>query len=657
MSMLEKLDDLVPAALYELRVPGTPACLRDEKEPRAALRFTSVLLKRCVQGAAPWVLVRQLRLSSRLRARRRRCSLVAVPDSNAALVVTDEAGPPGCRVQFWSDQDSGDGGAGSIPRPTHWAPGADAEFVAFSADARWVAVGGPHGAVHLFDGGRRSLAASWAPTDEAARGSSTSSSRAVVVGVGIYATAETSSPDSLSVLICLHHAELMCVRFTVLAAEDGGEARPPARPVGLKKSLSVRHQHGFITAANFDPSSSTLALSGGAKDATGLTGAAVVISVWSISGEAGGDSFRIELQSVVHLDAGGGTNYLPVTLQACANNAWTDELCDIAVAEHAPPPPFVHKIAIAPHGVRGVRLAALTTNGQVLLVRDAAALSTTSAATATAAAPPTDPAPLVPLDLAPHLGFGADTVVDIGWFSRERLLVLAADGRGVVLIVSPSLDASSGTCGSVLVHDDAHAIACACDGRLWVCSVDSGAGGAQLSLFRRRDPSALMMQALRADRVDDALRIAVEVRLDSDPILKAYWNQTRGKAVGTAIVAAVLPHVRDNAWVVRQTMQRVGDSFQASHELLTAGLEAANKQRQALESHLTMTDGCRSGRGRTVVKVVGDVGETAASNPEYTWSQTADEVTLEMPVRSQTERRGFVCAMCRTQRWLRSRAR
>jgi hypothetical protein len=34
------------------------------------------------------------------------------------------------------------------------------------------------------------------------------------------------------------------------------------------------------------------------------------------------------------------------------------------------------------------------------------------------------------------------------------------------------------------------------------------------------------------------------------------------------------------------------------------------------------------------VKVVGDGGETAASNPEYTWSQTADEVTFEMPVLS-----------------------
>ena len=54
--------------------------------------------------------------------------------------------------------------------------------------------------------------------------------------------------------------------------------------------------------------------------------------------------------------------------------------------------------------------------------------------------------------------------------------------------------------------------------------------------------------------------------------------------------------------------------------------------------------GCRLGRGGTVVKVVGDDGERAASNPKYTWSQTADEVTFEMPVRSQTER-GFVCAV------------
>ena len=34
------------------------------------------------------------------------------------------------------------------------------------------------------------------------------------------------------------------------------------------------------------------------------------------------------------------------------------------------------------------------------------------------------------------------------------------------------------------------------------------------------------------------------------------------------------------------------------------------------------------------VKVAGDGGGTAASNPEYTWSQTADEVTFEMPVLS-----------------------
>jgi hypothetical protein len=44
------------------------------------------------------------------------------------------------------------------------------------------------------------------------------------------------------------------------------------------------------------------------------------------------------------------------------------------------------------------------------------------------------------------------------------------------------------------------------------------------------------------------------------------------------------------------------------------------------------------------------VEKIAASNPEYTWYQTADEVTFEMPVRLQTEPRGFVCAVCRTQR-------
>ena len=58
-------------------------------------------------------------------------------------------------------------------------------------------------------------------------------------------------------------------------------------------------------------------------------------------------------------------------------------------------------------------------------------------------------------------------------------------------------------------------------------------------------------------------------------------------------------------------------------------------------------DGCES-RGSLDVKLIGgDDGETAASNPNYTkylWWQTADEVTLEMPVRTQTERRGFECA-------------
>ena len=43
--------------------------------------------------------------------------------------------------------------------------------------------------------------------------------------------------------------------------------------------------------------------------------------------------------------------------------------------------------------------------------------------------------------------------------------------------------------------------------------------------------------------------------------------------------------------------------------------------------------------------------EKTAANPEYTWSQTADEVTFEMPVRALTnEHCGFVCAVCRTQR-------
>ena len=43
--------------------------------------------------------------------------------------------------------------------------------------------------------------------------------------------------------------------------------------------------------------------------------------------------------------------------------------------------------------------------------------------------------------------------------------------------------------------------------------------------------------------------------------------------------------------------------------------------------------------------------EKTAANPEYTWSQTAeDEVTFEMPVRALTnEHCGFVCAMCRTK--------
>ena len=49
--------------------------------------------------------------------------------------------------------------------------------------------------------------------------------------------------------------------------------------------------------------------------------------------------------------------------------------------------------------------------------------------------------------------------------------------------------------------------------------------------------------------------------------------------------------------------------------------------------------------------------KVAKINPEYTWSQTSDEVTLEMPVRSQTEHRlGFVCTVCLTQRWWGSRA-
>ena len=37
--------------------------------------------------------------------------------------------------------------------------------------------------------------------------------------------------------------------------------------------------------------------------------------------------------------------------------------------------------------------------------------------------------------------------------------------------------------------------------------------------------------------------------------------------------------------------------------------------------------------------------ENTAANPTYTWSQTADEVVFEMPVRLQTERRGL-CAPC-----------
>ena len=67
--------------------------------------------------------------------------------------------------------------------------------------------------------------------------------------------------------------------------------------------------------------------------------------------------------------------------------------------------------------------------------------------------------------------------------------------------------------------------------------------------------------------------------------------------------------------------------------------------------HLSMTDGCRSDRGLTIANVVGSSGETVASNPAYTWSQTVDEVTFVMPVRLQMERRGFARAACRTQGW------
>ena len=50
-----------------------------------------------------------------------------------------------------------------------------------------------------------------------------------------------------------------------------------------------------------------------------------------------------------------------------------------------------------------------------------------------------------------------------------------------------------------------------------------------------------------------------------------------------------------------------------------------------------MADGFRSDRGSIVEKVFGDDEDTAATKTEYTWSQTADTVTLEMPVRSLTK--------------------
>ena len=41
-----------------------------------------------------------------------------------------------------------------------------------------------------------------------------------------------------------------------------------------------------------------------------------------------------------------------------------------------------------------------------------------------------------------------------------------------------------------------------------------------------------------------------------------------------------------------------------------------------------------------------NVEKTATNDPEYTWSQTADEVMFKMPVRLQTERLVFVCVSC-----------
>ena len=120
------------------------------------------------------------------------------------------------------------------------------------------------------------------------------------------------------------------------------------------------------------------------------------------------------------------------------------------------------------------------------------------------------------------------------------------------------------------------------------------------------------------------------------PLFARAWRAQRGDCDDFEEV--------DDALAASATAARAEEDFGA--HLSAAARAREDSAASSSEGHAGDERGCRLDRSssRKDVKVVVNDEEAAASNPKYTWSQTADEVTFEMPVRSQTER-GFVCAV------------